>query len=80
MPVILLTKFYSNSVTGMFSLTFRVLNMPTSIISSAIAQVLFQKVVEISQTEPEKLNLYIIKMFLLLLLYTSRCACFIHMG
>ncbi|HDI3213719.1 TPA: oligosaccharide flippase family protein, partial [Vibrio cholerae] len=63
MPVILLTKFYSNSVTGMFSLTFRVLNMPTSIISSAIAQVLFQKVVEISQTEPEKLNLYIIKMF-----------------
>ncbi|HDZ9234231.1 TPA: lipopolysaccharide biosynthesis protein, partial [Vibrio cholerae] len=66
MPVILLTKFYSNSVTGMFSLTFRVLNMPTSIISSAIAQVLFQKVVEISQTEPEKLNLYIIKMFLLL--------------
>lgn len=66
MPVILLTKFYSNSVTGMFSLTFRVLNMPTSIISSAIAQVLFQKVVEISQTEPEKLNIYIIKMFLLL--------------
>ncbi len=66
MPVILLTKFYSNSVTGMFSLTFRVLNMPTSIISSAIAQVLFQKVVEISQTEPEKLNLYIIKMFLFL--------------
>ncbi|EPO0038023.1 lipopolysaccharide biosynthesis protein [Vibrio cholerae] len=66
MPVILLTKFYSNSVTGMFSLTFRVLNMPTSIISSAIAQVLFQKVVEISQTEPEKLNLYIIKIFLLL--------------
>lgn len=66
MPVIMLTKFYSNSVTGMFSLTFRVLNMPTSIISSAIAQVLFQKVVEISQTEPEKLNLYIIKMFLLL--------------
>ncbi|BCK11406.1 hypothetical protein VCSRO207_2485 [Vibrio cholerae] len=66
MPIILLTKFYSNSVTGMFSLTFRVLNMPTSIISSAIAQVLFQKVVEISQTEPEKLNLYIIKMFLLL--------------
>lgn len=66
MPVILLTKFYSNSVTGMFSLTFRVLNMPTSIISSAIAQVLFQKVVVISQTEPEKLNLYIIKMFLLL--------------
>ncbi|MGL6620298.1 lipopolysaccharide biosynthesis protein [Aeromonas veronii] len=66
MPVLMLTKFYSSSLTGMFSLTFRVLNMPTSIISSAIAQVLFQKVVEISHTEPEKLNKYIIKMFVLL--------------
>lgn len=68
MPVLILTKFYSSTVTGMFSLTFRVLNMPTSIISSAIAQVLFQKVVEISHTAPEKLNSYIIRMFFLLFL------------
>lgn len=68
MPVLMLTKFYSSTVTGMFSLTFRVLNMPTAIISSAIAQVLFQKVVEISQKAPEKLNSYIIKMFLFLFL------------
>ena len=63
MPVLMLTKFYSSAVTGMFSLTFRVLNMPTSIVSSAISQVLFQKVVEISHNEPEKLDKYIIKMF-----------------
>ena len=68
MPVLILTKFYSSTVTGMFSLTFRVLNMPTSIISSAIAQVLFQKVVEISHTAPEKLNSYIIRMFFFLFL------------
>lgn len=66
MPVFMLTKFYSTSVTGMFSLTFRVLNMPTSIISSAIAQVLFQKVVEISQTNPKHLKTYITKLFFLL--------------
>lgn len=66
MPVLMLTKFYSSSVTGMFSLTFRILNMPASIISSSIAQVLFQKVVEISHSEPEKLNKYIIKLFILL--------------
>ena len=66
MPIMIITKFYSSSATGMFSLTFRVLNMPTSLISSAIAQVLFQKVVEISQTEPEKLNHYIVKMCLVL--------------
>lgn len=66
MPVFMLTKFYSSAITGMFSLTFRVLNMPTSIIASAIGQVLFQKVVEISHTAPERLNKYIIKIFLLL--------------
>lgn len=66
MPVLMLTKFYSSSVTGMFSLTFRILNIPASIISSAIAQVLFKKVVEISHSEPEKLNKYIIKLFILL--------------
>lgn len=66
MPVLMLTKFYSSTITGMFSLTFRVLNVPTSVISSAISQVLFQKVVEISHTAPEKLNSYIVKMFFLL--------------
>ena len=68
MPVLMLTKFYSSTVTGMFSLTFRVLNLPTSIVSSAISQVLFQKVVEISHNEPENLNKYIVKMFLFLFL------------
>ena len=68
MPILLLTKFYSSSVTGMFSLTFKVLNMPTAIISSAIGQVLFQKVVEISHSEPEKLTAYIVKIFILLFL------------
>ena len=66
MPVLMLTKFYSDTVVGMFSLTFRVLNMPTSIISSAISQVLFQKVVEISHETPHKLKGYILKIFLLL--------------
>lgn len=68
MPILMLTKYYSTTITGMFSLTFRVLNMPTSIISSAIGQVLFQKVVEISHNAPEKLNSYVIKMFLFLFL------------
>lgn len=66
MPVFVLTKFYNGATTGMFSLTFRLLNLPSSIISSAINQVLFQKVVEISHTRPHALRLYIVKLFLLL--------------
>ena len=72
MPVLMLTKFYSSTVTGMFSLTFRVLNMPTAIISSAILQVLLQKVVEISHAAPEKLNSYIIKMFFILFILVKK--------
>jgi len=68
MPVLILTKSYSAVSTGMFSLTFRVLNMPSILISSAISQVLFQRVVEISNNKPECLNKYIIKIFLFLFL------------
>ena len=68
MPVFILTRFYSYTITGMFSLTFRVLNIPATIISAAVGQVLFQKIVEISHTAPEKLNKYIIKTFIILLL------------
>lgn len=67
MPVFMLAKFYSTGITGIFSLTFRVLNIPTNIIASAIGQVLFQKIVEISHDAPDRLNKYIFKMFFLLL-------------
>ncbi|WP_241824910.1 lipopolysaccharide biosynthesis protein, partial [Salinivibrio sp. IB872] len=32
MPILMLTQFYTSTVTGLFSLTFRILNVPTSII------------------------------------------------
>ena len=71
MPIIILSKFYSSTSTGMFSLTFRVLNIPTSVISSAISQVLFQKIVEMNQSTPYKIKAYIIKIFFLLLMIYS---------
>lgn len=43
LPIFILTRFYSHTVTGMFSLTLRVLNIPAIIISAAIGQVFFQK-------------------------------------
>lgn len=68
MPILILSKFYSASTTGMFSLTFRILNMPSSIISAAISQVLFQKVVSISNNNPNQLSNYLIKIFVFLFL------------
>lgn len=68
LPIFILTRFYSHTVTGMFSLTLRVLNIPAIIISAAIGQVFFQKIVEINHTTPEKLNRHIIKTFIILFL------------
>ena len=64
MPILILTKYYSSALTGMFSLTFRVLNIPSALISSALSQVLFQKIVEINNTSPERLNSFVLKVFL----------------
>ena len=66
MPILVLTKYYSLAVTGMFSLTFRVLSIPSALISSALSQVLFQKIVEINNTNPEHLYKFILKVFLFL--------------
>ena len=68
MPIFIITKFYSHSIVGMFSLTFRMLNIPSNIISSAIAQVLFQKIIEISHNNPKQLVSYIVKLFFILII------------
>lgn len=68
MPILILTKYYSSAVTGMFSLTFRVLSIPSILISSALSQVLFQKIVEINNTRPRELYSFTIKVFFSLLI------------
>lgn len=68
MPILILTKYYSSALTGMFSLTFKVLSIPSALISSALTQVLFQKIVEINNTNPERLHGFICKVFIYLLI------------
>lgn len=45
-PVFLLSAFFSSTVVGYYSLGFRVIYFPMSIIGSSIAQVFFQRAVE----------------------------------
>mgnify|MGYP003601218860 CR=1 FL=1 len=66
MPILILTKYYSSALTGMFSLTFKVLSIPSALISSALTQVLFQKIVEINNTNPERLHGFVCKVFIYL--------------
>jgi O-antigen/teichoic acid export membrane protein len=44
MPIFMISHFFGTFITGIFSFTFRILNMPSSLISSAISQVLYKKI------------------------------------
>ena len=70
MPIFVLTRFFSTAVSGMFSLTFRILNLPISLIAGSLSQVLFQKIVEIREKNPTYLNAYILRIFFYLLVAT----------
>jgi len=68
MPIFVITKFFSAGMAGQFSLTYRVLNVPMALIGTSVSQVLFQKIVELHDQQPEKLKVYLLQIFFLLLL------------
>jgi O-antigen/teichoic acid export membrane protein len=61
MPVVIISRFYGLTTGGLFSLTFRVLSMPISLISGAFYNVLLQRVTQIHNEEPEKLVGFILR-------------------
>lgn len=64
MPVLMITRFFLESAVGAFSLTFRVLNIPAAIISTALAQVLYKKINDIHNDNGNGISRFIIKIFL----------------
>lgn len=66
MPLFIIASFFSASITGLFSFTLKVLSLPLFLISSAIAQVLYQKITELDHEAPAVLRHFIIRVFLLL--------------
>jgi len=67
MPILVISKFYDLMQTGIFSLVFRVLNLPLSFVSVALSQVLLQKIARMHHESPKQIKLIILKLFFLLL-------------
>lgn len=67
MPVLMLSKFYDTHIVGIFSLTFRALNLPMSLIATSFSQVLFQRFVVLQRENPDRLAPFVLKLFLGLL-------------
>lgn len=67
MPVFMLTKFFDAHATGGFGLTFRILNLPLTLVASSFSQVLYQRLAAMQHSQPEAVRGMIVKIFILLL-------------
>jgi len=67
MPVLVISKFYDMAQTGSFSLTFRVVSLPMSLVSGALSQVLFQNISKMHRESPNQIKAEVLKLFFLLL-------------
>jgi O-antigen/teichoic acid export membrane protein len=67
MPTLVIATLNYASVVGIFGLTIRVLSLPASLISQALSSVLFQKVAQLHNDNPDKIKILIIKIFLILI-------------
>jgi len=56
MPVFILSVFFSSTIVGWYSLSHRVLNMPMSVLGSAVGQVFFQASAKLKHEDPIKLK------------------------
>jgi O-antigen/teichoic acid export membrane protein len=67
-PIFILSHAYSPVIVGLFSLAYRIVNIPISIIGSAFAQVFYQKIAELKNNN-QNLKKYVmnaaLKMFFL---------------
>jgi O-antigen/teichoic acid export membrane protein len=66
MPILIITRFFEAAITGYFSLTFRVLTLPATLLSTALSQVFYQKVATAHLEQPEKIAPLIVKISLVL--------------
>ena len=62
LPVLVISKVFGSTTVGLFSLTFRVLNLPLVALSSALSQVLFKKISDLSITSPDRIKPILIRM------------------
>lgn len=63
MPVLMLSKFHDTHIVGIFSLTFRALNLPMALIAASFSQVLFQRFVVLQRENPDRLAPFVLKLF-----------------
>jgi O-antigen/teichoic acid export membrane protein len=62
-PVILLTAFFSTTVTGLYSMGYRIIRLPMVLVGSSIAQVFFQRAAAAKEEGPKELRKLVEEVF-----------------
>lgn len=70
-PVLFVAKLFGAATTGLFSMTFKIINMPMTLISNSIGQVLYQRISTIYNDDPKKLRNFVLKILALLVLIAA---------
>ena len=78
MPILIISKFFDQASTGIFSTLTRFLDAPFAILNSSISLVLHQRVVAISKEEPDELQKLIFKLYLSLICLTAPFIIFVY--
>ena len=65
MPILMISRYFLESAIGAFSLTFRVLNLPATVVSSAVSQVLFKRINDMANVNSRGITQFIFKLFAL---------------
>jgi len=68
-PIILINKFFNSNLTGQFSLTMRIINLPLAFIGSSISQVLLNKIADSDHTHPDRVLPLLISLTFKLLIF-----------
>lgn len=85
--ILLLARFFGNTILGYYSLTMRILNAPATLIGSAVSQVFYQEVSEIHNNKGDirpliirtivSLGLIALPIFILVLLFAPTVFAFV---
>lgn len=68
MPILILTKYFDSAVTGLFSLTYRVLTLPMTLMAQALSQVVYQRISVAQHKNPELIKPQVVKLMIILFL------------
>jgi O-antigen/teichoic acid export membrane protein len=56
-PILMLSKFFGDEITGLFGLSYSLINVPISLIGTSVGRVFYSEVAFLSRTDPKRIKL-----------------------